>query len=263
MRGGHLDEAEEIYLLSGTQAYSQVRTLSEAILLADTIGSTRERKTSRIQRSSMLSSDQRAALGLTPLTLVPQERIRLSQRLSAADGKPLVFEHSQPSPRMDLNNTIDDRSPATRPGDGPPVACRRCSVKLWSPCPLCLPVATYNSGTGKIVKDTAETNEEIGCKECGANVLLPCPLCTVGLRQRINPSTGNYAARLKRKKQMARETRSGPEGSEECLSVACKGKSGRLHGSGPGGMRGGEWKSGWSWRYKGELREGATVVVRC
>lgn len=143
-RGGQLDEAEEMYLLPGTQAYGQARAL-----LLDTIGSTRERKTPRIPRSSMLSSDQRAALGSTPLTLVPQERIRLSQRLSSADGKPLVFEHPPPSPRMDLNNTINDKSPVTLPEDGPPVACRQCSAKLRSPCPLCLPVATYNSSTGK------------------------------------------------------------------------------------------------------------------
>jgi hypothetical protein len=30
----------------------------------------------------------------------------------------------------------------------------------------------------------------------------------------------------------------------------------------PGERRGEEWKSGWSWRYKGELREGETTVVR-
>lgn len=33
---------------------------------------------------------------------------------------------------------------------------------------------------------------------------------------------------------MAREAKSGKKGSEECLSVACKGKSGRFHGSCPG-----------------------------
>lgn len=40
-------------------------------------------------------------------------------------------------------------------------------------------------------------------------MLLPCPLCTVGLRQRITSSEGNYAARLKRKEE------AGGEGGEK------------------------------------------------